>query len=149
MPRSEILERIRQHFPLRPPSRRSASDPAQVYEFEDGPGEIGVIASVTDPFYGHCTRARLPADGKLVTCLFASEGTDLKATLRGSGRDGRASLGSGANRSNSDEALREMIASIWTVRADRYSEQRLAALRSDTGYDPDDHDRFEMISLGG
>jgi cyclic pyranopterin phosphate synthase len=149
VPSNEILARIQQHFPLRPPSRRSASDPAQVYEFEDGPGEVGVIASVTEPFCGHCTRARMTADGKLVTCLFASEGTDLKETLRGSGRGGGGDRGSGANRRNSDKVLHEKIAAIWAARTNRYSEQRLAALRSDTGYDPDDHDRFEMISLGG
>ena len=84
------------------------------YPYQDGAGEIGIVASVTRPFCRSCTRARLSAEGKLYTCtcLFAGSGHDLRATLRGG---------------VSDQALREQIAVIWTMRADRYSELRTRA----------------------
>src|SRR2546429_9640708 len=79
------------------------------YRYRDGGGEIGVIASVTQPFCRGCTRARLAADGQLYTCLFAAAGHDLRGPLR-----------AGA----SDQALREILTAIWSRRTDRYSEQR-------------------------
>ena len=82
---------------------------ASRYRYRDGAGEIGVIASVTQPFCRGCTRARLSAEGQLYTCLFAGAGHDLRGPLR-----------AGA----SDQALREQVAAIWTRRADRYSELR-------------------------
>jgi cyclic pyranopterin phosphate synthase len=93
-----------------------------------------VIASVTEPFCGSCTRARLTADGKFVTCLFAHTGYDLKKLLR-----------EGA----SDAELLAVLRAVWAKRQDRYSEERLAALRSTVGYNPKRQKKIEMISLGG
>ena len=89
---------------------------------------------MTEPFCSTCTRARLTADGKLVTCLFSHEGYDLKALLR---------------RGATDEEIIKVLRSLWTQRKDRYSEERLAAMRSPTGYNPKEHRKIEMISLGG
>jgi len=132
--KKEILERISARYPLREVGREGGSAPAIDYEFIDGLGEIGVIASVTEPFCSSCTRARLTADGKLVTCLFSDLGHDLKTMMR-----------SGA----SDEQLLEVIRSIWTKRTDRYSDERLAAMQSPQGYKPKAHHKIEMITLGG
>ena len=92
-----------------------------------------MIASVTEPFCSSCTRVRLTADGKIVTCLFSGDGHDVKALLRG-----------GA----SDEEITEFIVSMWQKRTDRYSADRLEALRS-SSYNPKNHKKIEMISLGG
>ena len=89
---------------------------------------------MTEPFCSTCTRARLTADGKLVLCLFSQEGYDLNTLMR---------------RGATDEEIIEIICSLWTRRKDRYSEERLAALRSPTGYNPKEHRKIEMISLGG
>src|SRR5216684_2609859 len=132
--KKEILEIINAHFPLRKVGREKGSAPSVDYQFLDGSGDIGVIASVTEPFCSTCTRARLTTDGKFVTCLFAQQGYDLKAMIR-----------SGAT----DEQLIEVLSSIWLKRKDRYSEERLAALHSPAGYDPKEHKKIEMISLGG
>jgi cyclic pyranopterin phosphate synthase len=134
VPKREILARLSERWPLRPAGRERGAAPAQDYVYEDGGGEVGVIASVTEPFCGDCTRARLTAEGRLVTCLFAHTGTDLKTPLR-----------EGA----SDDELAETIRSVWQVRTDRYSEERLAALESDAGYDPKLRSKMEMIRLGG
>jgi len=131
--KKEILEAIGARYPLREIGRDQGSAPAVDYEFVDGNGDIGVIASVTEPFCASCTRARLTADGKIVTCLFSQGGHDVKKLLR-----------AGA----SDEELVNLISSIWTKRADRYSEERLQAMRS-ANYDPKSHKKIEMISLGG
>jgi len=132
--KKEILEIINARFPLRKVGRKKGSAPAVDYQFLDGSGDIGVIASVTEPFCGTCTRARITADGRFVTCLFSNQGYNLKKLMR-----------SGA----SDAELLEVISAIWLKRKDRYSEERLAALLSPTGYDPKDHRKIEMISLGG
>jgi GTP 3',8-cyclase len=132
--KKEILEIINAHFPLREIGREKGSAPSVDYQFLDGNGDIGVIASVTEPFCGTCTRARLTADGKFVTCLFSSQGYDLKKLMR-----------SGAT----DTEILQVLSSIWLKRKDRYSEERLAALHSPTGYDPKEHRKIEMISLGG
>src|SRR5262249_18770365 len=105
--KKEILETIHARFPVREVGREHGSAPAVDYEFMDGGGEIGIIGSVTEPFCSSCTRVRLTADGKLVTCLFAESGFDLKALIR-----------SGV----SDAAIRDQIAKIWTGRTDRYSD---------------------------
>jgi GTP 3',8-cyclase len=105
----EIIERIDRELPLEPIERATPSDVASRYRYKDGGGEIGVIASVTQPFCGDCSRLRLAADGRLYTCLFATSGTDLRGPLR-----------AGA----SDEELLEIVRGIWQKRADRYSEQR-------------------------
>ncbi len=132
--KKEILEIVQARFPLREIGRAEGSAPAVDYEFIDGGGEIGIIGSVTEPFCSSCTRVRLTADGKLVTCLFAETGVDLKAILRGG---------------ISDEELQEKIAAIWTGRADRYSDLRWESLSSSAGYRPRDHKKIEMITLGG
>jgi cyclic pyranopterin phosphate synthase len=132
--KKEILETINGRFPLREVGRNGGTAPSVDYQFTDGRGDIGVIASVTEPFCSSCTRARLTADGKLVTCLFSQTGHDLKSLLR----DGSA-----------DEDILEVIASAWRKRRDRYSDERLEALLSSNGYDPRQRDKIEMITLGG
>jgi GTP 3',8-cyclase len=109
VPAAEIISLIGGQWPLQPVEPAYHGEVARRYRYLDGAGEIGVIASVTQPFCRGCTRARLSADGKLYTCLFAGAGHDLRGPLR-----------AGA----SDQALREQISAIWARRADRYSEQR-------------------------
>ncbi len=109
VPAAEIVATIGAEFPLEPVEAAYRGEVAQRYRYRDGQGEIGVIASVTQPFCGDCTRARLSADGKVYTCLFAVRGHDLRAVLR-----------SGA----SDEELDAAIRAIWERRTDRYSELR-------------------------
>jgi len=133
VPKKDILEKIQARYPLREVGRNQGSAPSVDYEFVDGKGEVGIVASVTEPFCSTCTRARLTADGKLVTCLFSQTGHDLKALMR-----------SGA----SDEEISKAISSIWLNRKDRYSDERLEALLS-SDYDPKDHKKIEMITLGG
>ena len=129
----EIVEKIHSRYPLKEVGRAGGTAPSVDYEFVDGRGDVGVIASVTEPFCSSCTRVRLTADGKIVTCLFSGVGHDVKGLLRG-----------GA----SDEEISQFIISIWQRRADRYSAERLEALRS-SNYNPKNHKKIEMISLGG
>ena len=132
--KKEILEKIQSRFALREVGRQHGTAPAVDYEFVDGRGDLGIIASVTEPFCSTCSRARLTADGKLVTCLFSQIGHDLKKMLR---------------EGTSDAELIRFIGSIWRARTDRYSAERLEALLSDRGYDPRSHKKIEMITLGG
>jgi cyclic pyranopterin phosphate synthase len=131
--KKEIIDIINARYPLKEVGRANGSAPSVDYEFADGIGDIGVIASVTEPFCSSCTRVRVTADGKIVTCLFSQVGHDLKKLLRG-----------GA----SDAEITEVLRSIWSFRTDRYSEERLKALQSAT-YDPKKTKKIEMISLGG
>jgi GTP 3',8-cyclase len=133
VPKNEMIAKIHSRYPLKEVGRAQGSAPSVDYEFVDGQGDIGVIASVTEPFCSSCTRVRITADGKIVTCLFSETGHDVKALLR-----------SGA----SDEEILKLLGSIWRTRADRYSLDRLEALRS-ANYDPKSHKKIEMISLGG
>lgn len=128
----EILSLLQPHLATADGRRPVPSDPAELFPLRGG-GDVGVIGSVSEPFCGACSRARLTASGQLVTCLFASRGHDLRDRLR-----------SGAT----DAEITRLLEGIWTARRDRYSEERLAAIRA-SGYDPDDHEKFEMISLGG
>jgi GTP 3',8-cyclase len=105
----EIVALIDRELPLELVGRDNRSDVAARYRYRDGGGEIGVIASVTKPFCGDCSRLRLSADGQLFTCLFATQGTDLRGPLR-----------AGA----SDAELYAIVQQLWAQRADRYSEQR-------------------------
>jgi cyclic pyranopterin phosphate synthase len=105
----EIVDLIDGQFPLEPVNPDYRGEVARRYRYKDGGGEVGVITSVTQPFCGDCTRARLSAEGKLYTCLFASTGTDLRAVVR-----------SGA----SDAELDDAIGAVWGRRVDRYSEIR-------------------------
>jgi cyclic pyranopterin phosphate synthase len=109
VPAAEIVAAIDAEFPLEPLEANYRGEVARRFRYRDGAGEIGVIASVTQPFCGDCTRARLSAEGRLFTCLFGLKGHDLRAALR----DG-----------TSDDGLRELVAAIWGRRADRYSEIR-------------------------
>jgi cyclic pyranopterin phosphate synthase len=131
--KAEILEKINVQYPLKEIGRHDESAPAVNYQFLDGIGNVGVIASVTEPFCVGCTRARLTADGKLVMCLFSDRSCDLKRLIRG-----------GAN----DEDLIASIRSAWSSRTDRYSEERLEAMNSGE-YQPNQRRKIEMISLGG
>ena len=133
VPKSEILGIIQSRYALREAGRQDGSAPAVDYEFADGAGELGVIASVTEPFCSSCTRARLTADGKLVTCLFSEVGHDLRKVLR---------QGAG------DPELKEFLEAVWTRRTDRYSDERLEAMQSPDGYHATRR-KIEMITLGG
>ncbi|MGH8992531.1 MAG: GTP 3',8-cyclase MoaA [Acidimicrobiia bacterium] len=126
---AEIVERIDAELPLEPLEANYRGEVASRYRYRDGSGEIGVIASVSQPFCGDCTRARLSTEGRLVTCLFASGGLDLRGPMR-----------AGAN----DEELTELIRSCWERRTDRYSEER-SALTMRRGK----RRRIEMFQLGG
>lgn len=112
VPSAQVLEQLDRAFPLEPLPPRYAGEVASRYRYRDGGGEIGVIASVTQPFCGACTRLRLTADGQLYTCLFASKGFDLRGPMRGGATDGE---------------LMSLLKSVWHRRGDRYSEQRGAA----------------------
>ena len=123
-----IRDRIDAELPLEPLEPSYRGEVARRCRYRDGAGEIGIIASVTQPFCGDCTRARLSADGHLYTCLFATGGTDLKTPLRAG---------------ESDEELAARIAGLWRAREDRYSEIR-------AGLDPSrERERIEMFRIGG
>ena len=134
VPKAEILAGIAAVHAIEPVSRPRGSAPSADYAFADGGGTIGVIASVTEPFCGACTRARITADGRLVTCLFSTAGHSLKTLLRTDA---------------SDEEIGSFVTAVWNARVDRYSEQRLAAIESPRGYRPGAVKKIEMISLGG
>ncbi len=129
VPSRELAARIQQRWPITSRDRHYQGEVAERYAFEDGSGEIGFISSVSQPFCGDCSRTRLSSDGSFYTCLFATEGTDLRKQIR-----------AGA----SDEELYEIIRNVWSVRQDRYSEQR-ASLRNQS---PDLH-KVEMNYIGG
>jgi cyclic pyranopterin phosphate synthase len=122
----EIRSTIDANWPLEPLRPNYPGEVANRYRYRDNAGEVGLIASVTQPFCGNCTRARLSADGKLHTCLFASRGHDLRALLR---------------RGATDQELAQHVQSIWTARADRYSEARTAQTLQAT--------KIEMSYIGG
>ncbi|MFL6139186.1 MAG: GTP 3',8-cyclase MoaA [Frankiaceae bacterium] len=129
VPAAELLDRIAAEHHLEPVESAYAGEVARRYRYADGgpPGEIGFITSVTQPFCGSCSRARLTAVGELYACLFAVRGHDLRALLRG-----------GA----SDDELAGAVAAAWAVRDDRYSEVRAAAT-------PGGEAKAEMSYLGG
>jgi cyclic pyranopterin phosphate synthase len=126
VPAAELVAAIDAELPLEPVEPAYRGEVARRWRYRDGDGEIGLIASVTQPFCGDCTRARISADGKLYTCLFALRGHDLRAVLR-----------SGA----SDDELSRVIRDVWRVRADRYSELRTAETA--------DLPKVEMSYIGG
>ncbi|MFB6249205.1 MAG: GTP 3',8-cyclase MoaA [Salinibacter sp.] len=128
VPSAELKERIDAVFAIEPLNPNYPGEVANRYRFVDGAGEIGFISSVTNPFCGDCTRARLSTEGTLYTCLFASEGTDFRALLR----DGAT-----------DDAILDRIGAVWGDRNNRYSEERAQA--TDQGAD----DRVEMYEIGG
>ena len=126
VPAAELIETIDAELPLEPVEPNYQGEVANRWRYRDGSGEIGVIASVTQPFCGDCTRARLSAEGKLYTCLFAVKGHDLRALVR-----------SGA----SDAEIFDAIGNVWRVRDDRYSEIRSA--------ETVDLPKVEMSYIGG
>jgi cyclic pyranopterin phosphate synthase len=126
VPAGEIVTRLGAVWPLEKLPSTRADNTAQRFRYLDGGGEIGLIASVTEPFCGGCSRARLSAEGRLHTCLFASRGHDLRALLR-----------SGAT----DEELAQAVRTIWQGRGDRYSQRRTAR----TAAQP----KVEMSYIGG
>ena len=129
VPSKVLMERIHAKYPLRPVARNYRGEVALRYVYEDGSGEIGFISSVTESFCGGCTRARLSADGKFYTCLFASTGTDMKAPLRAG---------------DADEALLDRLVSVWRGRDDRYSELRAAMPEDERA-----QRKVEMYEIGG
>jgi cyclic pyranopterin phosphate synthase len=130
VPAAEIRSLIDAEFPIEAAEANYRGEVAKRWRYKDGKGEIGIIASVTQPFCGDCSRSRLSAEGKLYTCLFAVRGHDLRALIR-----------SGA----SDDDIAAKLAEIWRVRGDRYSE-----LRSQNTHDPAlDEPRVEMSYIGG
>ncbi len=128
VPSRELLERIAARWPLKPLERNYRGEVASRYAFEDGQGEIGFISSVSEPFCGACHRGRLSADGTFYTCLFASEGVNLRSPLRGG---------------ISDVDLAGLLQNIWRQRADRYSELREKETKAPR------ESRIEMYRIGG
>jgi cyclic pyranopterin phosphate synthase len=126
VPSGEVRRRVHEAFPLVAVPPEHPGEVATRWRYADGAGEVGFVSSVTAPFCGDCVRARLSADGRLYTCLFATTGTDLKGPLR-----------AGA----SDDDLRALVRSVWGARTDRYSELRARATP--------DLPRVEMSFIGG
>jgi cyclic pyranopterin phosphate synthase len=126
VPAAEIVAAIDAELPLEPVAPNYHGEVARRWRYRDGGGEIGIIASVTEPFCGDCTRARLSAEGKLFTCLFGVDGYDLRALLRGNA---------------SDAEIASTIGRVWGRRADRYSELRSEATA--------DLPKVEMSYIGG
>src|SRR3569833_1545544 len=129
VPSKELVARIAERWPLEPLERDYRGEVAQRYRFTDGYGEVGFISSVTQPFCGDCSRARLSSDGIVYTCLFATHGTSLREALR-----------SGAT----DDQLLDIVRNVWLKRSDRYSEMR-ATLRQEHS----DERKVEMFYIGG
>jgi cyclic pyranopterin phosphate synthase len=126
VPAADIVGAIDAVYPLEPVDPNYRGEVARRWRYRDGSGEIGVIASVTQPFCGDCTRARISAEGRLYTCLFSTRGHDLRALVR-----------SGAD----DDDLRDAVGALWSRRADRYSELRSERTR--------DLPKVEMSYIGG
>ena len=126
VPAREVVDRLAARWPIEPVDPDHPGDVAERYRYLDGAGEVGIIASVTRPFCGTCSRARLSAIGELYTCLFAAEGHDLRALVRGD---------------VDDDGLRAAVAGIWSRRDDRASE-----LRAEGGLEGP---RVEMSYIGG
>ncbi|MDB5886798.1 MAG: cyclohydrolase subunit MoaA [Polaromonas sp.] len=132
MPSAQVVERLHAQFPLSAINPNYSGETAERWRYLDGGGEIGVISSVTQAFCGACNRARLSTEGKLFLCLFATQGHDLRALLRGN---------------FADDQIAAAIAPIWQARTDRYSELR-AALPPEASAAPGEK-RIEMSYIGG
>jgi len=126
VPAQEVVATIDAEMPLEPVDPNYRGEVADRYRYKDGGGEIGVIASVTQPFCADCTRARISAEGKLYTCLFATRGHDLREIVRGGAPD---------------DEIADAIASLWRVREDRYSEIRSSETAG--------LEKIEMSYIGG
>ena len=128
VPAAEIVRRIDEVFPLEPVDPAYRGEVAARYRYKDGSGEIGIISSVTAPFCGDCTRARLTSDGRVLTCLFAA-----------TGRACETCSGAAPATTSSSSA----VAGIWSARTDRYSELRAEQRGAD------DRPKIEMYQVGG
>jgi len=129
VPSKELLAAVQARWPVEAVGKNYPGEVARRYQYADGQGEIGFISSVTEPFCGSCSRARLSADGVLYTCLFATQGTDLREPIR-----------NGAD----DNELADILSRIWLQRADRYSELR----RPDVA-EAHAQSKVEMYRIGG
>ena len=129
VPASEILEKIDTELPLEPLSPNYSGEVASRYKYKDGSGEIGIISSVSQPFCGQCTRARLSTDGRLYTCLFGETGLNLRDPMR----DGATS-----------EELKALITTCWEDRDDKYSEDRTSNTAGTST-----SNKIEMYQIGG
>jgi cyclic pyranopterin phosphate synthase len=129
VPSRELAARVHERWPIHPVSQNYRGEVAQRWRFDDGAGEVGFISSVSQPFCGACSRARLSSEGKFYTCLFATHGLDLRAALR-SGID--------------DGELLQLIRGAWAGRADRYSE-----LREELRRGSPEAKKIEMYYIGG
>ena len=129
VPSKELLDAVQARWPVEAVGKNYPGEVARRYQYLDGQGEIGFISSVTEPFCGSCSRARLSADGVLYTCLFATQGTDLREPIR-----------NGAD----DNELADILSRIWLQRADRYSE-----LRSPDVAEAHAQSKVEMYRIGG
>jgi cyclic pyranopterin phosphate synthase len=131
VPSRELADRINARWPIHPLSENYRGEVAKRWRFDDGAGEIGFISSVSQPFCGDCSRARLSSEGKFYTCLFATHGLDLREAMR-----------AGA----SDDELLQLIRGTWQGRNDRYSELRGVSQRSSLA---GDEKKIEMYYIGG
>src|SRR6202789_3753489 len=129
VPSRELAARIHERWPMQPISQNYRGEVAQRWRFDDGAGEVGFISSITQPFCGACSRARLSSEGRFYTCLFATQGLDLRTPLR-----------DGAD----DAELLRMIRGAWLGRADRYSE-----LREELRRETPETKKIEMYYIGG
>lgn len=125
----EMLELLSEHFELEPVEKSYRGEVAQRYRYKDDGLEVGFISSITQPFCGDCNRLRLTADGRLLTCLFAQDGPNIKDLIRNHARE---------------EDIRDFVKRVWAERSDRYSEQRLELIK--TGIMPK---KVEMFKVGG
>jgi cyclic pyranopterin phosphate synthase len=129
VPSRELAAQIHARWPIQPTSQNYPGEVAQRWRFEDGAGEVGFISSVSQPFCGSCSRARLSSEGRFYTCLFATQGLDLRGPLR-----------AGAD----DAEVLQLIRGAWGVRADRYSELREELRRA-----APEAKKIEMNYIGG
>ncbi len=129
VPTAELIQYISNHWKIEPVAKHYAGEVADRYKFSDGGGEIGFVSSISQPFCRPCNRSRLSADGKLYTCLFATEGTDLRSLLR----DG-----------SSDGDLHERIRQVWCDRNDQYSQTRWGGKTK-----KEQKHKIEMFYIGG
>ena len=129
VPSAELIEHISGHWPIEPLAKNYHGEVADRYRFADGGGELGFVSSISQPFCRSCNRSRLSADGKLFTCLFATDGTDLRALVRNG---------------TSDEELHDAIRSVWEHRSDQYSQ-----LRWGENTKKESKHKIEMFYIGG
>ena len=138
LPSAQVIERIHAKFPVEAIDANYLGETAERWRYSDGGGEIGVISSVTQAFCKDCNRARLSTEGKLFLCLFAKEGHDLRALLRGEHQ----------GKPISDDQISNVVGNIWYRRDDRYSELR-AAMPAEPAASKDEKKRVEMSYIGG